>query len=305
MTSYELNEQFGLPGLLQFDEHGELTRLRATLPSGEATIYPQGAHLADWKPAGQQPVLFMSERSAFAPGKAIRGGVPICFPWFGGRSDGAPGPSHGFARIEPWDLAFVALMPDADGDERLQLTFVLSPTEQSRSLGFDNFRVAYEVLLGRTLTLRLTVANAGNAPLRFEEALHSYFHVGDVRQTTIAGLDSAEYIDKRDENRRKALPAGPLQLDRFTDSVFPANPAAVAIHDTLNRRVIRIEKQQSATTVVWNPWTEGSATLADLPPDAWPGFVCVEAANTASDAIVLEPGATHTMTVHITVKAEG
>jgi glucose-6-phosphate 1-epimerase len=301
MNASALNEQFGLAGVLRFEEHGELIRAQVSLPSCEATAYLQGAHLTHWKPSGQTPALFMSERSAFVPGKAIRGGVPICFPWFGGRSDGGSGPSHGFARIEPWELAFAALMPDAAGDS-LQLTFVLGPTELSRSLGFDHFRIACEMVLGATLTMRLTVANLGDKPLRFEEALHSYFSVADVHQAPVTGLESAEYLDKRDHNLQKTAPDGPLQLTSFSDRVFPANTASTIIHDAGNQRIFRIEKQNSATTVVWNPWSDGSATLADLGPDSWLTFLCVEAANTGSDSITLEPGATHTMTLSVRVE---
>jgi len=299
MNATELNENFGLDGVLRFEEHGELTRARVALPACEATIYLQGAHLTEWRPAGAAPVLFLSERSAFTPGKAIRGGIPICFPWFGGRGDGGPGPSHGFARISAWEVAFAALMPDAGNGDRLQLTLVLGPNDLSRSLGFDSFRVAYEVMLGRTLTLRLTVATLGAAPLRFEEALHSYFAVGDVRQTPIGGLEGAEYLDKRDGGKAKRAPDAPLQLTAFSDRVFPGNDHPIAIEDQAQERVISIEKQNSATTVVWNPWPEGSASLADLAPNEWPHFLCVEAANAGTDTIVLEPGATHTMSVTI------
>jgi glucose-6-phosphate 1-epimerase len=302
LTVSTLNDQFGLPGILRFEEHGALTRAQVTLPTCDATVYLQGAHLTHWQPAGQAPVLFLSERSEFTSGKAIRGGVPICFPWFGGRSDGGPGPSHGFARIQPWELAFAALLPDSGEGDRLHLTFVLGPTALSRSLGYDDFRVACEIVLGRTLTLRLTVANFGNGPLRFEEALHTYFSIGDVRQTSIAGLESAIYLDKRDDGASKTAPAGPLELTGWTDRVFPANPSATTIHDPGNQRLFHIGKQHSATTVVWNPWADGAATLSDLSPEEWPRFVAVETANTGSDAITLAPSATHTMTAMISVE---
>jgi glucose-6-phosphate 1-epimerase len=300
--SSDLNEKFGLDGVLHFDEHGSLTRANVTLPSCRATLYLQGAHLTHWQPAGQKPVLFLSEHSAFTPGKAIRGGVPICFPWFGPRSDGGPGPMHGFARIQVWDLAFAALLPDAEGGDRLQLTFTLGPSEASREVGFDDFRVAYEVSLGHTLSMRLTVANSGAQPLRFEEALHSYFAVADVRHAPITGLGGATYLDKRDEAKQKTAPDGPLQLTAFSDRVFPHQAGPNAIHDEGNQRVIQIDKQNSATTVVWNPWVEGAAPMADLGNDEWPYFLCVEAANTASDAIEVPPGETHTLAVEISVK---
>jgi glucose-6-phosphate 1-epimerase len=304
MTSTELNEQFGLPGILTFEDHGELTRARVTLPSCEATIYLQGAHLTHWQPAGQQPVLFLSEKSAFAPGKAIRGGVPICFPWFGARSDGQPGPSHGFARIQPWEVAFAALLPDSTDGDRLSLTFTLAPSDLSRSLGFDSFRVAYEVMLGSTLTLKLTVANLGDDSLPYEEALHAYYQVADVRHTALSGLESAPYLDKRDSGKEKTAAAGPLTLTEFSDRVFPGSKGPFAIEDPANNRVIHLEKQHSATTVVWNPWPEGSASLTDLGPDDWPHFLCVEAANTASDAVTLAPGETHTLINRVSVSSK-
>ena len=302
MTPKELNEQFGLPGILTFDQNGALTRACVTLQSCEAEIYLQGAHLAQWKRAGEQPVLWLSERSEYTPGKAIRGGIPICFPWFGPRGDGRPGPSHGFARIEEWTLSFAALMPSEDGDS-LTLTFVLGPNERTTALGFDSFRAVCEMRLGRTLAVKLTVANLGEQPMRFEEALHTYFQVADVRQSPITGLESAPYLDKRDAGKEKHSPAEPLQLTEWTDRVYFANAAETVIHDGGHSRRIRIAKGNSATTVVWNPWDDGAGTLADVEPDAWPQFLCVEAANTATDAVSIASGATYTMS--LTIVTEG
>jgi glucose-6-phosphate 1-epimerase len=316
MTSLEeqlqsLNENFGLPGVLAFDVHPgtELVRAQVTLPEASATIYLHGAHITHWQPAGQPPVLFLSERSEFEPAKAIRGGIPICFPWFGPRQpgprgDSQSGPSHGFARITPWAVSFAALIPSGgsqDGDS-LRLTLMLSPDDLSRSLGFDHFRVACEFTLGKTLSIRLSVVNLADAPLRFEEALHTYFHVGDVRRATITGLEGAAYLDKRDEMREKHAPAEPLRLSATTDRVFPANSADTAIHDEVLGREIAIAKTNSATTVVWNPWAEVAKTLADLDPEAWPGFLCVEAANTGTDTIVLAPRQAHTMELTVSLK---
>ena len=297
MTAATLNESFALPGVLHFEQDGALQRAHITLPTCSATVYLHGAHLTHWQPAGQAPALFLSAESEFAPGKAIRGGVPICFPWFGPRSDGQSGPSHGFARTQEWTVANAALL---SGEEpTLHLTFTLGPTDLSRSLGFDHFRAAYELIFGadtgRTLTLRLSVANLAPEPLAFEEALHTYFAVADVRATSITGLSSATYLDKTDGFREKITPAGPLLLTATTDRVFPGHTAPVAMHDSGNQRVLTNTKQNSATTVLWNPWEQGSATFSDLPNDAWPGFVCVETANTAADKVTLAPNQAHTM----------
>src|ERR1700731_4836546 len=138
-----LNECFGLPGVLAFEESDGLQRAVVTTPAASATIYLQGAHLTHWQPAGEEPVLFLSRKSAFQRGKAIRGGVPVIFPWFGDRHDGQSGPAHGFARTEEWDFAFAAL-----AGEDLHLTFTLAPSEVTRGLGFDRFRAAYKLIIG-------------------------------------------------------------------------------------------------------------------------------------------------------------
>ena len=296
-----LNENFGLPGLLGFEQAGELIRAQVTLPSCKATVYLQGAHLTHWKPVNQPEVFFLSERSAMAPGKAIRGGIPICFPWFGpdaqSRDRGSAGPSHGFARLQEWTFAFAALAGD-----KLHITLTLGPSGLSRSLGYDDFRVAYEMVFGGdTLTLRLTVANSGGRAMEFEEALHTYFAVGDVREAPIAGLEAAKFLDKTDGMKEKTGPVGPLMLTSWTDRVYPANAASTTITDERNKRTIRMEKKNSHTTVVWNPDTEASATMQDLAPDAWAGFACVETANTGTDAVTLAAGEAHTMELVITV----
>jgi glucose-6-phosphate 1-epimerase len=295
-----LNESFGLPGVLAFEEHDGLTRARVTLPACEATIYLHGAHITHWQHFSEEPILFLSPKSAFAADKAIRGGIPICFPWFGNGLSGLQKPSHGFARLEEWTFAFAALA----GDE-LHLTFTLGPSELSRSLGYADFRVAYEVILGaeegKSLTLRLTVANSGEKPLVFEEALHAYFHVGDPRTTELEGLESATFLDKTDKAKPRQAPAGPLKFAKQTDSVFAGNEATVKLLDVQIDRHLIIAKQNSATTVVWNPFPEGSATLADLAADSWEHFLCVEAANTGTDAITLAAGGVHTMEARITV----
>ena len=300
MTISELNDAYAIPGVLTFDTKAGMPRLNAKTPACEATLYLQGAHLTHWQPSGTRPVLFLSERAELAPGKAIRGGIPLCFPWFGPRSEGlgqgSGGGQHGFARTSnDWQLSFAAL-----AGEDLHLTFTLAPTDLSRSLGFDNFRVVYELVLGRTLTLRFTVANTGQQPLRFEEALHTYFHVEDVRTTPVKGLESATYLDKTDAGAEKKLPAGLLTLAHWTDWVFPSNPAPVTIQDA--GRTLQITKQKSQTTVVWNPWEEKSTGMADLAPGAWPTFLCIESANTGKDAVTLAPQQSHTLEVHVAVK---
>ncbi len=297
MDLAELTESFAIPNVLSFHQTctGILYSAIAT-PSASATIYLEGAHVAHWQPTGEDPVIFLSRKAEIAPGKPIRGGVPVIFPWFGARHDGKSGPSHGFARIQPWTLAFAAL---SGGD--LHLTFTLGPTELSRSLGFDHFRLAYKVTVGRALTLQLTVANDAATPLVFEEALHTYYAVADVHEATITGLDGATYLDKTDGFRPKPQ-HGAVTITGMTDRVYQNTSATCLLDDKTASRRIRIRKSGSNTTVVWNPWEHGASTIADLGPTEWHEFLCCETANAAADAITLAPGAIHSMQAHISVE---
>jgi glucose-6-phosphate 1-epimerase len=296
----ELNAHFGLPGVLVFRQTPSgLVYADVTALAASATVYLQGAHLAAWQPKGQTPVIFMSRKSDMEPGKPIRGGVPIAFPWFAvdskqDRVDGKPGPSHGFARLQNWTVAFAALA----GDE-LHLTLTLGPTAMSRSMGFDHFRVAFELVLGRTLKMQLTVANDGDKPLVFEEALHTYFHVADVHEVSVTGLEPTSYIDKTDNFKVKPGAHAPLTFTGFTDRVYPSTKATCVIHDALAKRSITIEKTNSDTTVVFNPWRE----LPDMGPDEWHEMLCVETVNAGVNAVTLAPAATHSMTALVTVEA--
>jgi len=294
MDIASLTEHFAIPGVLAFHQTSSgLIRADITTPHATATVYLQGAHLTAWQPAGEQPVLFLSRESDFEPGKPIRGGVPIAFPWFANRHDGKVGPSHGFARIQNWTLAFAALA----GDD-LHLTFTLAPTEMSRELGYDDFRVAYQLTIGRTLTMQLAVANDAVAPLLFEEALHTYYSVVDVHEATVTGLEATPFIDKTDDMREKPAAHAPLTFTGQTDRVYPNTAATCVLHDAAGRRNITVAKTNSETTVVFNPWK----AMADMGPDEWHEMLCVETVNAAANTVTLAPGKTHTMQARIAVE---
>jgi glucose-6-phosphate 1-epimerase len=297
MNIDQLNAHFSLPGVLAFHatESG-LIYANITTSHAKATVFLQGAHITAWQPAGHQPVLFTSRKTELLPGKAIRGGIPIVFPWFGPRHDGGAGPSHGFARIQEWTLAFAAL-----AGEDLHLTFTLTPTEVSRKLGYDNFRLAYQLVIGRTLSLHLMVANDASEPLVFEEALHTYYAVADVRQATLTGLDGVTYLDKID-NFEPKVQQGTVTLTGPTDRVYLDTTATCTLHDQGGSRRIIVAKTHSNTTVVWNPWESGAAKLSDMDPIEWHEFLAVETVNAAKDTITLAPGSTHTMQTKVSVE---
>jgi glucose-6-phosphate 1-epimerase len=312
MTQQDLQQKFEISGVLTFKPgNGGLLAAHVTTPAAEATIYVQGAHLTHWKPQGQAPAIFISEKSEYAAGKPIRGGVPVIFPWFAERHDGKQGPMHGFARISEWQLAFAAM----SGDD-LHLIWTLEPNDLSRSLGFDHFKVGYRMTIGRKLTLELTVANdSGNggnatpeemerngAPLVFEEAFHTYYAVADARQVSIDGLGNTEYIDKVDNFKRKHQDNAVLHLTGRTDSPYLNTAATCVLHDPVGKRKIVVAKSGSNSTVVWNPWDEFAAKMPDMTPDSWLHFTCIETANVGDNAINLKPGAAHSMKAEISIE---
>ncbi|GGG67570.1 D-hexose-6-phosphate mutarotase [Edaphobacter dinghuensis] len=294
MELTQLNEHFAIPGVLAFHQTPSgLIYADVTTPHATATIYLQGAHLTAWQPAGEQPVLFLSRKSDFEQGKPIRGGAPIAFPWFANRHDGKAGPSHGFARIQDWTLAFAAL-----AGEDLHLTFTLAPTAMSRELGFDNFRLAYRLVIGRTLTMQLAVANDAATPLVFEEALHTYYAVDDIHEVTVTGLEPTPFIDKTDAMREKPAAHAPLSFTGPTDRVYQNTAVTCVLHDGAGRRRITVAKTNSNTTVVFNPWK----AMADMGEDEWHEMLCVETVNAAANTVTLAPGETHAMQAVVSVE---
>ena len=292
-----LQTRFGIPGVAEFDTDHGLARLKVRTPDCRATFYLQGAQLTDWQPACQEKVLFLSRMSAFQDGKAIRGGIPISFPWFASdtkrdRIGGRPGPSHGFARLETWDVQKVRR-----GNGTLELEFALGPTDLSRSMGYDAFLLTLNVSVGRELEMRLNVRNSGRAPLEFELAFHNYFSVIDVHEAIVAGLEGAAYIDKTDGMKEKLATGAPIRFTEPTDRVYLNVKGTSVIHDGTQRRDIQIVKSNSRNTVVWNP---GKA-LPDVGEWDWHEMLCVETANVGANAQTLAPGETFTMGQSISV----
>ena len=279
---------------------GGLERVRVTGPRAEAEIYLQGAHVTHWQPrASAAPVLFCSAKAVYAPGKAIRGGVPLIFPWFGAHATDTSKPMHGFARARPWRL--IAADPAPDGSVVIDLG--LDEDEATRALWPHAFRARYRVTVGDRLTLALDVRNTGSSPFTFESALHTYLAVGDVRTASVSGLENTTFIDKVDGFARKRLGPEPLRLTGETDRVFLGTRARCVVDDPARRRRLAVDKTGSASTVVWNPWSAKAAEMADLEPQDWQRMICVETANAADDAVTLAAGAHHAMTATLAVEA--
>jgi glucose-6-phosphate 1-epimerase len=259
--------------------------VRVRCDEAEGEMYLHGGHVTSWRPAGGEEVLYLSASSNFSRDKAIRGGVPVCFPWFGPKAEDATAPSHGFARLMAWQLRSIVRFAGAT-----TVTMVAVSDESTKELWDGEFRVIHKVRFGASLSMELSVTNTGRQPLRYEEALHSYFRVGDVSAVRVRGLDGSHYLDKADGLRVKQQ-RGDVTIERETDRVYLDTESAVLIDDPSLGRQIRVAKTHSRATVIWNPWD--GAALADL--DDWRGLVCVETANVGASAIELLAGEEHTM----------
>ena len=278
--------------------NGGLPCARVRGARADAEIYLHGGHVTRWQPHGAEPVLFLSRRATYAAGKAVRGGVPLVFPWFGPHPTDPQRPMHGFARTRPWRLLTTA--PGPDGATVIELA--LEDDEATRALWPSAFSLRYRVAVGATLTLALEVVNTSPAPFTLETALHTYLAVGDVEAVSIHGLEGARYIDKTDGMARKRQGADALRLNDETDRIFVGARERCVVDDPALRRRLVIDKAGSATTVVWNPWATKAATIADLEPDDWRRMVCVETANAADDALSLAPGARHVTSASLSVE---
>ena len=286
----DLEQRFGAAGALRFEETGGLIRAAVGSPRAEGDVYLQGAHVARYRPAGQKyPVLFVSARSLFAAGKAIRGGVPLIFPWFGAKADNPSAPQHGFARVASFDVE--SARSESTGTVTLVLRLEADASTR-RSWPYD-FVARYRVTMGDTLELAFEVENRSASPFTYEEALHTYLTVGDVGKATIAGLAGTTFIDKVDGFKRKREGTAPIRLGGETDRVYLDTTATCVVDDPVLGRRLVVDKQGSASTVVWNPWNEKAKGMADFGDDEWPQMVCIETANAADNAVTLAPGARH------------
>jgi glucose-6-phosphate 1-epimerase len=289
MVTRDLQRRFGIPGVVRIDEgKGSLPRITVTSELASAELYLHGAHLTHFQPRDARPLLFMSAESHFDATRPIRGGIPVVFPWFGPKAGAPDAPAHGFARIRSWTLDSCEAL--ADGTVRVAL--VLASDEASLRLWPHPFTLRMIFTVGRSLGLDLEVRGVGS-PLTFEEAFHTYFLVGDVRQVRVDGLENTEYLDKVDSFRKKMQPPEPIRISGETDRVYLNTRAAGVIHDPVFGRTITVEKEDSATTVVWNPWIDKARAMPDFGDDEWPGMICVETANVGEAAVRLGADSTH------------
>ena len=287
----ELDRRFGIPGVVRICKgNGDLPRIQITGSRAEGEMYLHGAHVTSWRPAGNDEVLFLSTKSHWQEGQAIRGGIPICFPWFRAKADDPKAPAHGFVRTRSWQIESIV-----ENKSGVCVSMSTESDQQTRLWWPSEVHLTYRVVFGSELVLELTCTNTGKADSRFEEALHTYNRVADIANVRLQGLDTVRFLDNTDSNAEK-VQRGDVTIDSATDNAFLATESDVDLIDPELRRHIRLQKTNSLTTVVWNPWREGAARLGDLSDDEWKQFLCVEASNVLTASVTLRPGEEHKMT---------
>ncbi len=274
-------KEFELDGELRFvDGNGGLAKGVITTDDCRGSFYLHGGHVAEFQPSGAEPVLFLSDKAVYQEGKAIRGGIPVCFPWFGAKQS----PSHGPVRTERWTVT---------GTERTDLGVLV--TLQCKT---DTFQLNYRITFGRQLSLEMCITNFSTSAATCELALHTYFTVDDITKVKITGLENAEFLDQLTGDTIPAT-AEPIGFSAETDRIYHGEVKQILLADSSLGRTIALQPSGSRSTVVWNPWVEKSKRMDDFGDDEYPRMCCIETANIDPNAIRLGPGDSATTGVTI------
>lgn len=267
--------------------NGGLPMINVSNDHADAVISVYAGQVLSFTPKGAADVLFVSDKAYYAEGKAIKGGVPICWPWFGADPEGKGRPAHGFMRNRMWSVW--ETRDNADGSTTVILGVESSP--ETLAIWPHAFGLAMEITVGKTLQLALVTRNTGDAAFTITQALHTYFAVGDIVQTVVTGLEGRQYLDKAaDGNGATKQQDGTVSITSEVDRVYLGVPAELAIVDGALNRTIRIIASGNKTAVVWNPWAKIAAGMADLQDDDYLRFVCVETTNAADDVVSVPAG---------------
>jgi glucose-6-phosphate 1-epimerase len=286
----DLDRRIGLAGIANvIAGNGGLPKVVVSAVEASGEMYLHGGHVTSWKPRDAKEVLYLSPNSQFQEGRAIRGGIPVCFPWFGDKADDPTAPAHGFVRTREWRLESIEL----SGRDVVVAMSIESDDDMRKWWPFD-FRLICRASFGLQLKVELVVTNTGASRFSFEEALHAYFSVGDAETSFVRGLDATRFIDKTD-NRVENTQSDDVRFSSETDRVYLDTAHELQLCEPSAERTLTVQKENSHTTVVWNPWSEKSAALKDLGPGEWKNFVCIETTNVTPFAVELEPGESHSM----------
>jgi glucose-6-phosphate 1-epimerase len=287
MNIEQLNVDYGLADQLQFMlGKGRFPVIAIHNPHAQALISVYGGQVLSFQPThAAEDLMFISQQAYYEAGKAIRGGTPICWPWFGSDPEEQGRPNHGFARDRLWQVKATETTPQKATKVKLELI----STAETQGIWPYGFNLSIDITVDKTLNIELITYNTGDQPFALTQALHTYFKIGEIEQIKIHGLAERTYIDKVNGGIPKQQ-SGTMAFSTEVDRIYKNTPSTLRIEDPTLHRNIEIQATGSQTTIVWNPWAEKSAMFADLADGDYKNFVCVETANVANDAKNLQPG---------------
>ena len=288
----QLNSQFGINNVLSFQKNDSgFTMVKIDNEFASSTISVYGGQVLSYKPHNEkEDLLYLSEQSTYQDGQAIRGGTPVCWPWFGDDRSGLGLPSHGFARNQPWKV----IQSESLKDGSTVVTLLLTDTDDSLAVWPHSFELYIEFIVGDKLTINLTTKNTGEKAFTYTQALHTYFNISDIEDVNVLGLASKYYLDKLDDFKLK-IQEGNISFDKEVDRIYQAAPFRVYLSDPGFKRRVAISSSGGHTTVVWNPWKEAVKSIKDLSENSYRQFACVETVNAAEDFVLLEANEQHTL----------
>lgn len=288
----QLNFEYGIADQLKFVKgNGGFPFIMISNRSATALISVYAAQVLSFHPAEEyEDLLFLSQKSSYKEGKAIRGGIPVCWPWFGGDPIDLNRPDHGFVRNGLWEV----LKTEATTELETKVKLRFLETAQIKSCWQQNFVLDLEISVASSLTLKLITRNTGDQVFSITQALHSYLHVGKINQIRILGLEGSNYLDKLDDGIQKNQ-LGAVTVLEEVDRIYTNTQHELIIDDSNFNRQIRITSSSNKTTVVWNPWEKSSAKIADLENNDYQRFICVEAGNVGTDIIEIPPASEYSL----------
>ncbi|RLA17289.1 MAG: D-hexose-6-phosphate mutarotase [Gammaproteobacteria bacterium] len=303
MNIQQLNSDFGVANQIEFVEgKGGLPFMQVNNTKASALISIYAGQVLSFRPANEaEDFMFISESAYFTEGKAIKGGIPICWPWFGAAPEMKNGadnkkPDHGFVRNSYWSVATAKVL--ANGDTKIILEF--EDTDKTREIWPYSFYLALEIMISDSLTIELLTRNTGKQAFTITEALHTYFNVGDATRVEVLGLEHTEYLDKK-ADFVKVCQVGAITLTEETDHIHTDIKHGLVLNDPAFKRKIKISSSGNKNVVVWNPWAKGSADMKDLDKDDYKHFICLEIANAASDIVEILPNSEYKIATNYSI----
>lgn len=299
MNIEKLNTDYAIAGQLTFIEgKGGLPMIQISNSKARALVSIYAGQVLSYKPNDEpEDLMFLSEKAYYQAGKAIKGGAPICWPWFGADPEGLGRPGHGFVRNRLWNVVSTAITTEGD----VKVTLGLIDTPETQEIWPYSFTFTQEITIGSSLNLALITSNTGAKPFTITQAFHTYFKIGDISQTRILGLEGCNYIDKVDNSAQKQQ-TGAITINAEVDRIYLAVQSMLVIDDATLKRRIRITSKGNKTAVVWNPWEKISADMADLEDTDYQRLVCVETTNAATDVVEVAPNSSYSLEANYSIE---